>query len=85
MLENPDSISRNVLDKGLNQGTAFEILSIDIADIDVGKNIGAQLQADQAGSLLPLPWSPKSQGPEPSSLSHLSPNGQTSGAKPLPH
>ena len=48
VLENPDSISRNVLDKGLNQGTAFEILSIDIADIDVGKNIGDQLQADQA-------------------------------------
>lgn len=48
VLENPDSISKNVLDKGLNQGTAFEILSIDIADIDVGKNIGAQLQADQA-------------------------------------
>jgi len=40
VLENPDSISKNVLDKGLNQGTAFEILSIDIADIDVGKNIG---------------------------------------------
>ena len=48
MLENPDSISRTVLEKGLNSGTAFEILSIDIADIDVGKNIGAQLQADQA-------------------------------------
>jgi len=48
VLENPDSISRTVLEKGLNQGTAFEILSIDIADIDVGKNIGAQLQADQA-------------------------------------
>ena len=48
VLENTDSISRNVLDKGLNHGTAFEILSIDIADIDVGKNIGAQLQADQA-------------------------------------
>jgi uncharacterized protein YqfA (UPF0365 family) len=48
VLENPDSISKAVLDKGLNQGTAFEILSIDIADIDVGKNIGAQLQADQA-------------------------------------
>ena len=48
VLENPDSISKNVLNKGLNQGTAFEILSIDIADIDVGKNIGAQLQADQA-------------------------------------
>jgi uncharacterized protein YqfA (UPF0365 family) len=48
VLENPDSISKIVLNKGLNQGTAFEILSIDIADIDVGKNIGAQLQADQA-------------------------------------
>ena len=48
VLENPDSISRTVLEKGLNKGTAFEILSIDIADIDVGKNIGAQLQADQA-------------------------------------
>ena len=48
VLENPDSISKNVLNKGLNHGTAFEILSIDIADIDVGKNIGAQLQADQA-------------------------------------
>ena len=43
VLENPDSISRNVLDKGLNHGTAFEILSIDIADIDVGKNIGASI------------------------------------------
>ena len=48
VLENPDSISRTVHEKGLNKGTAFEILSIDIADIDVGKNIGAQLQADQA-------------------------------------
>ena len=48
VLENPDSISKAVLDRGLNKGTAFEILSIDIADIDVGKNIGAQLQADQA-------------------------------------
>ena len=48
VLENPDSISKTVLDKGLTKGTAFEILSIDIADIDVGKNIGAQLQADQA-------------------------------------
>ena len=48
VLENPDSISKTVLDKGLNKGTAFVILSIDIADIDVGKNIGAQLQADQA-------------------------------------
>ncbi|KXS41114.1 MAG: hypothetical protein AWU54_1741 [Candidatus Frackibacter sp. T328-2] len=48
VLENPDSISETVLDKGLDSGTAFEILSIDIADVDVGKNIGAQLQADQA-------------------------------------
>ena len=48
VLENPDSISKTVLDRGLNKGTAFEILSSDIADIDVGKNIGAQLQADQA-------------------------------------
>ena len=48
VLENPDFISRVVLEKGLDAGTAFEILSIDIADIDVGKNIGAQLQMDQA-------------------------------------
>ncbi|MBR1928822.1 MAG: flotillin-like protein FloA [Paludibacteraceae bacterium] len=48
VLENPDSISKVVLQKGLDAGTAFEILSIDIADIDVGKNIGAQLQMDQA-------------------------------------
>jgi len=48
MLENPDSISRNVLSKGLDAGTAFEILSIDIADVDVGKNIGAQLETDRA-------------------------------------
>ncbi|NMB96505.1 MAG: flotillin-like protein FloA [Clostridiaceae bacterium] len=48
VLENPDSISQTVLDKGLDAGTAFEILSIDIADIDVGRNIGAQLQTDQA-------------------------------------
>lgn len=48
VLENPDSISRMVLGKGLDSGTAFEILSIDIADVDVGKNIGAQLQTDQA-------------------------------------
>ncbi len=48
VLENPDSISKTVLGKGLDAGTAFEILSIDIADIDVGRNIGAQLQADQA-------------------------------------
>ncbi|SVC63983.1 uncharacterized protein METZ01_LOCUS316837, partial [marine metagenome] len=48
VLENPDSISKFVLDKGLDAGTAFEILSIDIADVDVGKNIGAHLQADQA-------------------------------------
>ena len=48
VLENPDNISRTVLEKGLDAGTAFEILSIDIADLDVGKNIGASLQADQA-------------------------------------
>lgn len=48
VLENPDSISKLVLKKGLDAGTAFEILSIDIADIDIGKNIGAQLQIDQA-------------------------------------
>ncbi len=48
VLENPDNISKTVLAKGLDAGTAFEILSIDIADIDVGENIGAKLQADQA-------------------------------------
>ena len=48
VLENPDMISKTVLNKGLEAGTAFEILSIDIADIDVGRNIGAQLQTDQA-------------------------------------
>lgn len=50
VLENPDSISKLVLKKGLDAGTAFEILSIDIADIDVGKNIGATLQMDQANA-----------------------------------
>lgn len=48
VLENPDSISRTVLAKGLDAGTAYEILSIDIADVDVGRNVGAQLQIDQA-------------------------------------
>jgi uncharacterized protein YqfA (UPF0365 family) len=48
VLENPDQISRLVLDRGLDAGTAFEILSIDIADVDVGRNIGAELQTDQA-------------------------------------
>ncbi|HEX7089068.1 MAG TPA: flotillin-like protein FloA [Longimicrobiales bacterium] len=48
VLENPDAISKKVLAKGLDAGTAFEILSIDIADVDVGKNIGAELQTDQA-------------------------------------
>jgi uncharacterized protein YqfA (UPF0365 family) len=48
VLENPDNISKLVLEKGLDAGTAFEILSIDIADIDVGENVGAKLQADQA-------------------------------------
>ena len=50
VLENPDSISKTVLGKGLDAGTAFEILSIDIADVDVGKNIGAELQIDQANA-----------------------------------
>lgn len=50
VLENPDSISKTVLAKGLDAGTAFTILSVDIADIDVGENIGAKLQADQAES-----------------------------------
>lgn len=48
VLENPDAISKTVLAKGLDSGTAYEILSIDIADVDVGKNIGAELQTDQA-------------------------------------
>ncbi len=48
VLENPDSISKTVLSKGLDAGTSFEILSIDIADVDVGRNIGAELQIDQA-------------------------------------
>lgn len=48
VLENPDQISRLVLDRGLDAGTAYEILSIDIADVDVGRNIGAELQTDQA-------------------------------------
>ncbi|MEJ2050040.1 MAG: flotillin-like protein FloA [Calditrichota bacterium] len=50
VLENPDRISKAVLNKGLDSGTAFEILSIDIADVDVGKNVGAELQTDQAGA-----------------------------------
>ena len=50
MLENPDLISKVVLAKGLDSGTAFEILSIDIADVNIGKNIGAQLQTDQANA-----------------------------------
>jgi uncharacterized protein YqfA (UPF0365 family) len=50
VLENPDNISKVVLNKGLDAGTAFEILSIDIADIDIGKNIGAVLQMDQANA-----------------------------------
>jgi len=50
VMENPDSISKVVLSKGLDSGTAFEILSIDIADIDIGKNIGAGLQMDQANA-----------------------------------
>ena len=54
VMENPDFISKVVLDKGLDSGTAFEILSIDIADIDVGKNIGAGLQIDQADADLKI-------------------------------
>ena len=50
VLENPDMISMTVLNKGLDSGTAFEILSIDIADVNIGKNIGAQLQTDQANA-----------------------------------
>ena len=50
VMENPDNISKTVLAKGLDSGTAFEILSIDIADIDIGKNIGAELQMDQANA-----------------------------------
>lgn len=50
VLENPDNISKLVLNRGLDAGTAFEILSIDIADIDIGKNIGAELQTDQASA-----------------------------------
>ena len=48
VLENPDVISKKVLEKGLDAGTAFEILSIDIADVDIGVNVGAKLQSDQA-------------------------------------
>ncbi|MBT8194823.1 MAG: flotillin-like protein FloA, partial [Bacteroidia bacterium] len=54
VLENPDSISKAVLQKGLDSGTAFEILSIDIADIDVGENIGAKLQTEQASADLKI-------------------------------
>lgn len=54
VLENPDLISKSVLKKGLDAGTAFEILSIDIADVDVGNNIGAALQTDQAGADLKI-------------------------------
>lgn len=50
VLENPDHISKNILSKGLDSGTAYEILSIDIADVDVGENIGAKLQIDQANA-----------------------------------
>jgi uncharacterized protein YqfA (UPF0365 family) len=54
VLENPDRISKTVLEKGLDSGTAYEILSIDIADVDVGDNIGAKLQADQADTDLKI-------------------------------
>ena len=48
VLENPEAISKRVLERGLDEGTAFEILSIDIADVDIGRNVGAELQTDQA-------------------------------------
>ena len=62
VLENPDKISRTVLDKGLDAGTAFEILSIDIADVDVGRNVGAQLQIDQAEADKRIAHKAKTQG-----------------------
>jgi uncharacterized protein YqfA (UPF0365 family) len=68
VLENPDSISKRVLEKGLDAGTAYEILSIDIADVDVGKNIGAELETDRAEAdkkiAQPRPR-PKKEGPWP--------------------
>jgi len=54
ILENPESISRQVLENGLDAGTAFQILSIDIADIDIGQNIGSMLQIDQASADLSI-------------------------------
>jgi len=54
VLENPDGISKTVLGRGLDSGTAYEILSIDIADVDIGENIGAKLQTDQAGADLKI-------------------------------
>jgi uncharacterized protein YqfA (UPF0365 family) len=54
VLESPAQISKTVLDKGLSAGTAFEILSIDIADIDIGENVGAKLQKDQAAAELKI-------------------------------
>ena len=54
VLENPDSISKTVLGKGLDSGTAFEILSVDIAEVDVGDNIGAKLQTEQADADLKI-------------------------------
>lgn len=67
VLENPDAISRHVLERGLDAGTAYEILSIDIADVDVGRNIGAELQTDQAEATKRSPRpKPKSAAPWPS-------------------
>ena len=63
VLENPDHISRTVLEKGLDSGTAFEILSIDIADVDVGRNIGAQLQTDRLRRISRLPRPQKKEEP----------------------
>ncbi len=66
VLENPDEISKHILQKGLDAGTAFEILSIDIADVDVGENIGAKLQIDQANAISKLRRPrPKNVGPWP--------------------
>jgi len=66
VLENPDLISKRVLEKGLDAGTAFEILSIDIADVDIGKNIGAELETDRAEADKKMPRQrPKSAAPWP--------------------
>ena len=65
VMENPDSISRAVLQRGLDAQTAFQIVSIDIADIDVGQNIGARLQADQAEADTRVSLGPRLRNVEP--------------------